>query len=57
MGPGLVSAPEEWEWSSFRLCATEVEGLVEIESEWTARRREHNPIVAPELRFRGSNPP
>ena len=37
---GLVAKPEDWEWSSFRHYATGLEGLVEIESEWTARRRE-----------------
>jgi len=37
---GLCAAPEDWEWSSFRHYATGCEGRVEIESEWTARRRE-----------------
>jgi putative transposase len=37
---GLVEKPEDWSWSSFRHYATGVEGVVEIESEWTARRRE-----------------
>jgi putative transposase len=37
---GLVKRPEDWQWSSFRHCATGVEGPVEIESEWTAHRRE-----------------
>jgi hypothetical protein len=37
---GLVSRPEDWEWSSFRHWATGVEGVVEIESQWTARKRE-----------------
>jgi putative transposase len=37
---GLVERPEDWEWSSFRHYATGDEGVVEIESEWTARRRE-----------------
>jgi putative transposase len=37
---GLVSKPQDWVWSSFRHCATGFEGVVEIESEWTARRRE-----------------
>ena len=36
----LVSRPEDWAWSSFRHYATGIEGTVEIESEWTARRRE-----------------
>ena len=37
---GLCERPEDWEWSSFRHYATGLEGRVEIESEWTARRRE-----------------
>lgn len=37
---GLCEHPEDWEWSSFRHYATGCEGPVEIESEWTARRRE-----------------
>lgn len=37
---GLVERPEDWPWSSFRHHATGVEGAVEIESEWTARKRE-----------------
>ena len=37
---GLVAKPEDWAWSSFRHYATGIEGSVEIESEWTARRRE-----------------
>jgi putative transposase len=37
---GLVERPEDWEWSSFRHYATGEVGIVEIESQWTARRRE-----------------
>ena len=37
---GLVVRPEDWEWSSFRHYLTGVEGVVEVESRWTARRRE-----------------
>jgi putative transposase len=37
---GLVAKPEVWPWSSFRHYATGKPGTVEIESEWTARRRE-----------------
>jgi putative transposase len=37
---GLAPKPEAWRWSSFRHYATGEEGTVEIESEWTARRRE-----------------
>ena len=37
---GLCERPEDWAWSSFRQYATGYEGRVEIECEWTARRRE-----------------
>jgi putative transposase len=37
---GLVEKPENWPWSSFRHYLTGAEGVVEIESEWTGRRRE-----------------
>jgi putative transposase len=37
---GLVDRPEDYRWSSFRHCALGERGVVEIESEWTARRRE-----------------
>ena len=37
---GLVTRPEQWPWSSFRHYASGVEGIVEIESQWTARKRE-----------------
>src|SRR5436309_344566 len=37
---GLCERPEDWHWSSFRHYATGCEGRVEIESEWTARKRE-----------------
>jgi putative transposase len=37
---GLVASPEEWSWSSFRHYVSGVEGAVEIESQWTARKRE-----------------
>jgi putative transposase len=39
---GLVQRPEDWKWSSFPHYAAGVEGVVEIESQWTARRRERN---------------
>jgi len=45
---GLVAKPEEWMWSSFRHYLTGEEGRVEIESSWTASRREkHNQAGAP----------
>jgi putative transposase len=37
---GLVSSAEQWQWSSFRHYVSGVEGVVEIESQWTARKRE-----------------
>jgi putative transposase len=37
---GLVEKPEDWAWSSFRHYVTGEEGVVEIESEWTGRKRE-----------------
>ncbi len=37
---GLVARAEDWRWSSFRHIATGEDGVVEIESQWTARRRE-----------------
>jgi len=37
---GLCARPEDWQWSSFRHYATGWEGIVEIESEWTATKRE-----------------
>ena len=37
---GLCERPEDWPWSSFLHHAVGHEGQVEIESEWTARKRE-----------------
>jgi putative transposase len=45
---GLVTRPEDWIWSSARHYATGEECGVEIESHWTARRREQRgayPVV------------
>lgn len=44
----LVEKPGGWEWSRF----TGEHGTVEIESEWTARRRERMGI-RPQLKVRG----
>ncbi len=46
---GLCSKPEEWLCSSFRHYATGVEGVVEIESHWTAAKRGHR--LPEHLRF------
>jgi putative transposase len=40
---GLCERPEDWQSSSFRHYETGCEGRVEIESEWTARKRERAP--------------
>ena len=45
---GLVAKPEDWPWSSFRHYATGNRGIVEIESDWTARLR--GPLIAIKLR-------
>jgi putative transposase len=37
---GLVEKPEDWAWSSFRHYALGAIGTVEIESFWTAARRD-----------------
>ena len=37
---GLCERAEDWQWSSFRQYATGCDGRVEIECEWTARKRE-----------------
>jgi hypothetical protein len=37
---GLVQHPEDWKWNSFSHYAAGTEGVVEIESPWTARKRE-----------------
>ena len=42
---GLAEKPEDWRWSSFVHYATGTEGIVEIESQWTARRREQLGVV------------
>jgi putative transposase len=42
----LVAKPEDWKWSSFVHYATGTIGAVEIESEWTAQRRDANKMFA-----------
>jgi hypothetical protein len=46
---GLVERPEDWRWSSFRHYATGEEGIVEIESPWTAQKRERMGITLKDL--------
>ena len=52
---GLCESPQDWEWSSFRQYVDGAPGVVEIESQWTARRRERLGIF-PQVKFRGNNP-
>jgi putative transposase len=42
---GLVERPGDWLWSSFRHYSTGADGVVQIESQWTARRREKLGII------------
>jgi putative transposase len=42
---GLVARPEDWPWSSFRHYTSGESGTVEIESQWTARKREQAGIL------------
>ena len=48
---GLVKSPEQWKWSSFHHYWTGEAGVVEIESEITAARRERMGVV-PQVRMR-----
>ena len=40
----LAASPEQYRWSSFNHYATGIRGVVDIESEWTARTR--RPLIA-----------
>jgi putative transposase len=53
---GLATSPEDWEWSSFRHYLTGEPGVVEIESQWTARQRE-SLGVEPRVRQKQTTPP
>lgn len=48
---GLVTNPEEWKWSSDRHYALREMGVLEIESEWTARDRDKELTGGPERIF------
>lgn len=48
---GLVTDPADWKWSSYRHYALREKGIVEIESDWTARDREDANRGAPERKF------
>jgi putative transposase len=42
---GLVRSPDDWAWSSFRHYVSGFEGVVGIESQWTARKRGRMGVV------------
>jgi putative transposase len=48
---GLVKEPGDWKWSSFRHYAFRENGVVQIESEWTARDRELKMFGGPARTF------
>ena len=53
-----MRSPEDYRWSSFRAWAVGEVGIVEIENEWTASRRNksavsESPTLAPEKRRKG----
>ncbi|MGH9532029.1 MAG: hypothetical protein ACRD2Q_06520, partial [Terriglobales bacterium] len=52
----LVESPEDWRWSSFNHYATGCDGIVEIESEWTARRQERMGITLRVADYTGAHP-
>ena len=52
----LVKNPEDWQWSSYRHYLTGEVGVVEIESQWTARARERLGW-RPEVRIKKTAPP
>src|SRR5260370_27377558 len=64
---GLCERPEDGDWSSFRHYAAGAEGRVEIESGWTARKRERaggrnfsrveKPPPNPKTGWKGTPPP
>ncbi len=58
---GLCNRPEDWPWSSFKAWATGENGIVEVESRWTAARREADrglwtPALSAERRRKGARP-
>jgi len=56
---GLAARPEDWRWSSFEHYATGREGIVELESPWTARSRERAGLTLKDLQTctAGTAPP
>lgn len=53
---GLVGRPEDWPWSSFRHYTTGYQGIVEIESQWTARRRARLGLVPKAIKLEANTP-
>jgi hypothetical protein len=55
---GWVERPEDWEWSSVRHYGCGEVGPVEIESQWTVRKRERAGIfVTLKMRAPAKDPP
>jgi putative transposase len=54
---GLVARPDDWVWSSFRHYADGEAGRIEIESQWTARRREQAGIFPTARKHPTMGPP
>ena len=52
---GLVERPEDWAWSSFQHYISGIDGVVEIESHWTARKRALQGWT-PQCTYRDENP-
>jgi len=48
---GLVRNPYDWKWSSYRHYALREDGIVKLESEWTARDRERQSVGGPRRIF------
>jgi putative transposase len=53
---GLVAEPADWPWSSFRHYLSGEVGVVEIESQWTGRKREQQGIF-PAVKMRSAENP
>ena len=53
---GLVKQAEDWRWSSFRHYLTGAEGVVEVESQWTARWRQKM-VISPTVPVGPVEPP
>ena len=54
---GLVKQAGDWKWSSFRHYADGEAGRIEIESQWTARRREQAGIFPTARKHPTMGPP